>query len=148
MLVLLANLVLSAMLTGLIWTIQIVHYPLFAHVGGSEFARYVAVHGATITPLVGPLMLAELAAALLLVAVALPPGVPSWLPWVAGALLAVVWLTTAFASVPSHARLSDGWDATAHQWLVASNWLRTVGWSARTALLAWALWVALPPSLR
>ena len=31
-----ANLVVAAALAGLIWTIQLVHYPLFAMVGATE----------------------------------------------------------------------------------------------------------------
>jgi hypothetical protein len=38
--------------------------------------------------------------------------------------------------VPLHERLSAGWDAAAHQRLVASNWVRTVLWTVRAVLVA------------
>ena len=78
---LLANLAVTFTLVGLIWTIQVVHYPLFARVGVDAFARFHAEHNARITVLVGPLMCAEVACAAWLVAVT-PPGArnPSAIP--------------------------------------------------------------------
>ncbi len=56
----LLNLTLSAMLTGLIWTIQIVHYPGFLGVGVEKFIAYQHNHMRTISYVVIPLMVAEL----------------------------------------------------------------------------------------
>ena len=53
----------SCALVGLIWTMQVVHYPLLKQVGPEEFVAYHARHMALITWLVGPLMLAELGSA-------------------------------------------------------------------------------------
>ena len=52
-------------MTGLIWLIQCVHYPLFAQVGAEAFQEYHARHTQWITPIVGPLMLVELGTAFL-----------------------------------------------------------------------------------
>ena len=77
---------------------------------------------------------------------------PSWsparpsgtsLPTVDG-LLAVIWVSTFLIQVPLHGRLTRGFDATRHSALVRSNWIRTVAWSARGALLAWMLLGLLP----
>ena len=54
------------MLTGLIWTIQIVHYPLFEQVGEDRFVRYHERHMRRITWVAGPLMLIEAGSAALL----------------------------------------------------------------------------------
>ena len=83
-LLLLANLILAAVLTGLILTIQWVHYPLFGAVGEEAFREYHRLHNLWITQLVGPLMVAEAGAAAALV---LFRGtlVPDWAAW-AGAL--------------------------------------------------------------
>ena len=51
-----ANAAVTLMLVGLILTIQVVHYPLFARVGAAGFAAYEAAHSARITVLVMPLM--------------------------------------------------------------------------------------------
>lgn len=127
----------SLAMTGLIWCIQVVHYPLFAAVGRDEFTRYEADHARLITLVVGPLMLVELAAALWLAAVR-PAGVPAWMAWTGLALVAAIWLSTATIQVPCHAKLAAGFDAEVHARLVSSNWIRTVAWTAR-GLLALAM---------
>jgi hypothetical protein len=125
-------------LCGLIWMVQVVVYPQFARVGPAEFAAYHAAHARLITLVVGPLMLAELSAALLGI-VARDDHVPPALAWLGLALTGVAWMTTMFASVPQHNVLSAGFDERAHEVLVATNWIRTLAWSARGALLiVWA----------
>jgi hypothetical protein len=143
--VLLANLAVTLCLVGLIWTIQIVHYPLFAHVGAAEFARYHALHNSLITFLVGPLMLAEVAFTFGWLTE--PGDGPPWLPWVCAALVAVAWLSTALLSVPLHGALgaasADERPALVAR-LVLTNWPRTLAWTARAALLLFALARRLP----
>lgn len=121
-------------MTGLIWFVQVVHYPLFRRVGAAGFARYAADHSQLTTLVVGPLMLAEAATAL---ALALDPPrlVPAAWAWAGVALVLVVWLATAFLSVPQHGVLALGFETTAHQSLVATNWVRTIGWSLRAVLV-------------
>lgn len=118
-------------LAGLAWTIQAVHYPLFARVGREAWPDYHAAHVARITPLVTPLMVLELAlAGWVLWAGVLPPAV-AW----AGLLLAGgTWLSTALLQVPLHERLAQGLDEALVQRLVATSWLRTLLWTARAAL--------------
>jgi hypothetical protein len=43
--------------------------------------------------------------------------------------------------VPAHGRLAEGFDAGVHARLVATNWIRTMAWTLRGALVVW--WVAL-----
>jgi hypothetical protein len=135
-LALLGQLATTLPLVGLIWMVQLVAYPLFARVGAASFPSYHAAHSAWITLVVGPLMLGELVCAGLLL-VARPASIPSALPWVGIALVALAWGATAFASVPQHAILGRGFDTHAHHLLVLTNWIRTYAWSARGALLIW-----------
>lgn len=124
-------------LVGLIWTIHVVHYPLFAAVG-TGFRGYHEAHMQRITLVVGPLMLAELLTAFLLWSDP-PEGTTSGL-WLAGlVLLGVVWLETGLFAVPQHGRLEAGFDARTHGALMAGNLVRTLAWTARGALVAWAL---------
>ena len=140
--VLLANLASAWFLAGLIWTIQAVHYPLFARVGREGFAAYESAHTRLITLVVGPAMLAELAAAFALVALR-PRAVPAWAAWAALGLVGVIWISTAFVQVPLHGVLGRGFDDDAHARLVGTNWIRTAAWSARALLLAWCSWTVL-----
>ncbi len=124
---LIAQLASTLPLVGLIWTIQVVHYPLFSLVGESSQARYQRTHMDRITWVVGPLMLVELVATGTLVA--LTPLDPLAL---AGALLlAVIWISTALFQVPCHGRLLEGFDAGIHRRLVTTNWVRTGAWTGR-----------------
>jgi hypothetical protein len=44
--------------------------------------------------------------------------------------------------VPAHKSLERKFDLRVHAWLINSNWLRTVAWSARLGLLLYALFVS------
>lgn len=115
----------TAFMTGLIWLIQRVHYPMLAHVERGGFASSHAFHSARITPIVAPAMVLEAATG---VALVLGPGGAS--AWVCLGLSAVCWLATALLSVPEHSRLAGGHDEAALRRLVATNWVRTIAWSA------------------
>lgn len=131
---LLANLAATLVMVGVIWFVQVVHYPLFARVGINGYNAYQAAHQTLTTFVVMPPMLVEMATAWLLLAVR-PPQIPLWAVWLGILLVLVIWLATFFLSVPLHTVLAAGFDATAHQRLVASNWVRTIAWSLRGALL-------------
>jgi hypothetical protein len=133
---LVAQLAATWFMTGLIWFVQIVHYPLFARVGEDGYAAYQDAHAWLTTWVVGPPMLVEAATATWL-AVTLGSGPQGWAWWLAAGLLAVVWLSTATLQVPAHGDLARGFDPAAHRRLVGTNWLRTVGWSARALLVSW-----------
>lgn len=120
----------TLMLAGVIWLIQLVHYPLFARVGPGEFVRYQREHMRRITWLVGPLMLAEgLTAAWLVLLISRP--LDQWLAWGGLALVLVNAASTALLQVPCHHKLTHGFDRLTCQRLVATNWLRTLCWSVR-----------------
>lgn len=125
-------------MTGLIWFVQVVHYPLFARVGADGFADYETAHAARTTWVVAPLMIAEAATALWL-ALARPPGVRAEAAWLGLGLVVVIWGSTAFLQVPRHSELAAGFSVEAHRALVATNWARTVAWSVRAGLAAWLL---------
>lgn len=114
-------------LVGLIWTIQLVQYPLFGRVKEDQFTGYHRGHMERITWVVAPLMLGECLSAggLLLAGSRDPLFLASLLP------LAVIWLSTWLVQVPLHRRLEKGFTAEAHQRLVRSNWVRTLGWTLR-----------------
>ncbi len=131
MTILLVHAAATLFMTGLIWFVQVVHYPMFASVGADAFAAYAQRHSSLTGWVVGPVMLIELATAIALVA---DTSVPRWMSWTGAALLAAVWLSTALLQVPRHAELARGFDPVAHGSLVATNWIRTIGWSLRALL--------------
>jgi hypothetical protein len=132
--ILLAQAASTLFMTGAIWIVQVVHYPLFAFAGREGFDVQAREHQRRITPVVGSVMLLEGATAVLLL-LARPAGVGRSLPVLALVLLLAIWISTAFVQVPLHRRLSCGFDEEAISRLVATNWLRTVLWTVRSALV-------------
>ncbi len=124
---------------GLIWFVQVVHYPLFARVG-SDFTAYAADHATRTTYVVAPLMVVELATGALLLRPVWRPGAVHADEAVVGAvLIAVIWLATALVQVPLHNTLQTRFDAGKVTRLVRTNWIRTFAWSLRAVLvLMWA----------
>lgn len=121
---------------GVIWFVQVVHYPLFAKTGHAEFSAYEQQHTALTTWVVAPPMLLELATAVLLFWCK-QTGVSTGQLSIGLALLVVIWLSTALIQVPCHNRLSQSFDAAVHRRLVVSNWIRTIAWSLRALLVLW-----------
>jgi hypothetical protein len=130
-------------MVGVIWFVQIVHYPLFGRVGGEGFAEYSQAHSRLTGLVVGPPMLLEAATAVALV-VRPPGGIPFSLPVLGLVLLAAVWLSTALLQSPQHTVLGGGFAADSHRFLVASNWLRTVLWTGRGVVVLLMLAAILP----
>jgi hypothetical protein len=126
----------TLLMAGVIWTVQVVHYPLFAGVGADGWAAYEAAHQSRITLVVGPLMVAELVTAVWLV-LDRPEALPAWAVVLGAALVGVIWVSTAFVQVPLHAALGGAFDADAHGRLVGTNWIRTVAWTVRGGLVLW-----------
>jgi uncharacterized membrane protein len=122
-------------MTGLIWFVQVVHYPLFSRVGEAGYRQYQVAHQNLTSLVVGPAMLAELLTAVWLV---WADGRDAW-RWVGLAAVAALWASTALVQMPLHASLAAGFDAEAHGRLVASNWVRTVLWTGRSGLVLWLI---------
>lgn len=139
--VLLLQAIASGAMCGIIWFVQVVHYPLFAW-GVDDEQAYALENQWRTGRVVIPFMLVEGFAAIVL-AWSPPPGVPRWLALAGLALVGLLWLSTLAVQMPLHARLArDGHAAGIVDRLVRSNWLRTVAWSLRAGIAAWMLHAA------
>jgi uncharacterized membrane protein len=132
-------------MTGLIWFVQVVHYPLKAYVGAESFRDYQAQHLQRTGWVVMPPMLVEAMTAVWLV-LEPPLGVTSSLPWIGLALLGVIWLSTGIFQIPAHRRLEERFDPEVVRTLVRTNWIRTVAWTARAGVVTALMmgWSAAP----
>ncbi|MEX0847439.1 MAG: hypothetical protein WD023_06640 [Ilumatobacteraceae bacterium] len=117
-------------MVGLIWFVQVVHYPLFGWVGDDVAVPYAVEHQRRTALVVGLPMAVEGVTALWLFADP-PVGSNRVLPFVGLVLLAVVHASTVLLQVPQHAALARANDTTRIRRLVRSNWIRTVAWTAR-----------------
>lgn len=125
-------------MTGLIWFVQVVHYPLFAKVGDAAFKPYEHAHQRRTTWVVAPMMLLEAATALLLVTPRIA-ATPPMAGWAGLGLLILIWLSTFFVQVPLHAALERTGSRAAVDRLVATNWVRTFAWTLRSIIAGWML---------
>ncbi|MEP6925269.1 MAG: hypothetical protein ABI954_12455 [Pyrinomonadaceae bacterium] len=128
-------------LTGIIWLVQIVHYPLFQFVGDARYREFHEAHMNWITYIVAPLMIAEAVTAGLIIFYP-PLNSDNWLLWLGLILVIVVWASTFFLQVPLHEKLAQGFDVDTHRMLVKTNWIRTVAWTIRSIIVLWLAWKA------
>ncbi len=133
---LILNIFASFFLCGLIWTIQVVHYPYFLFTGQKEFPDAMAFHRGRISILVVPVMITEIVTS-------------AWLSFhaslftplhVAGLIIVLlIWVITFSIQVPLHAKLSAQTSRSLVQSLVRSNRWRTTLWTVKSALGIWLL---------
>ena len=126
-------------MAGLIWLVQLVHYPLFDRVAVDRFVQFETDHSNWITWIVLPLMTVELGSAVWL-ALGRRDDPDAWVWYVGLAAVVLLWGCTGLLSVPEHNRLMLGFDAAAHRRLVVTNWPRTVLWTLRSGLVLYGLW--------
>lgn len=131
----LANLSVSWGLMLLIWLVQIIIYPTLARIPADRFRQYHRWYVKRIGLIVAPMMIVE---ALVLILWLFSdrfslPGV------IAACLVMVVWLSTFAVQVPLHKHLALGKDEAAIRRLVNSNWIRTIAWSIKTAVVTSAI---------
>ena len=116
-------------MVGVIWIVQVVHYPLMKQVGVDHYVTYQAAHMRRITWVVGPGMLVEV-----LTGVWLLYENASIFLWMGLGLLVLIWLSTVFLQVPRHNQLLLKFDDEHHRLLVQTNWIRTLAWTVRGIL--------------
>ena len=125
------NVISAFLLTGVIWTIQIVHYPSFHYIDKLSFINFHHFHERRISIIVMPLMLIELTTS-----TALYINNMSSIVFALNLLIVVmIWCSTFFVQVPIHSILSMKKDKKLIEKLVNTNWIRTFLWSMRMLLI-------------
>ncbi|MCH8511254.1 MAG: hypothetical protein LAT83_06335 [Kiritimatiellae bacterium] len=120
----------AAYMTGVIWFVQRVEYPLLSHAQGADPAASHREYTRRMGPVGGPMMLAEMGLQLYWIA-----NERTALSLATGFLLALIWISTFALQVPAHEKLCQGYDAEIHRRLVRGNWIRTLSWTTRAGLL-------------
>lgn len=132
------HLTVTLLVAGMMWFVQVVHYPLMRHVGITSFVSYETAHTRRAIGLVVSAMALELVTGVLLLRFP-PPGISLRQIWLGVGTLGVIWLATFVLQVPQHRILARGFDARAYRRLVTSNWIRTLAYSVRGGLVLWML---------
>jgi hypothetical protein len=133
MVALYANTIATAVMVGVIWFVQVVHYPLLAQFGSTQSVAVAEQHQTRTGYVVGLPMLVEGVSTLWLLA-RTPDGVMVWLPWANAVLLAVALGSTVLLSVPLHSKMAVAHNDETGRRLVVTNWPRTIAWTARLVL--------------
>ena len=117
-------------MVGVIWFVQLVHYPLFRFVSKEKFSQFEKSHSRYASYVVIVPMLIELVTSIMLLKW-YPTSIPYYLLLLGFILVVIIWVSTFFLQVPSHSILSEGYKFKEIQWLVRSNWIRSIAWSLR-----------------
>ncbi|GDX25926.1 hypothetical protein LBMAG12_03000 [Actinomycetes bacterium] len=118
-------------MVGLIWTIHVVHYPLFAYVGESTYIPFQAEHVNRIGKLLLLPWLTEGVTLLgLLLLAFLGKHQNLRLPvFLNGIGMAIALVISGVWSAPAHGELSDGFIQSVHDRLMTANLARTLAWT-------------------
>jgi hypothetical protein len=127
-------------LIGVIWIIQLVHYPAYRFIDVTQFTQYQLFHSKQITYFVAPMMLLEFASSVWMLYQAIQTKTNLTLLSVSFVLLLMIWALTFFKIVPLHNQLQFGKDTSMIEQIIQLNWWRTILWSARGLLLLKLIW--------
>ncbi len=125
----------TAFMTGVIWWVQLVQYPLFDRADATAFPAFHREYTRRVSWVVGPAMTLEAVTGIALLGM----NPSDSLLWLGALLLGILWGSTAFLQVPIHRQLERGFQRRLQQRLVSTNWLRTITWSARAGLVCYWL---------
>ena len=130
--VLLGHLIFTSIMTGVIWVIQIVHYPSFHFIEKELYTAFQKFHMNKISIIVMPIMLAELITGIMLF---LDKTSKSPFLTISIIILVLIWLITGVFFTKAHNELIAGYQELVVNQLVAMNWIRTLLWTLRLLLL-------------
>lgn len=139
MIPLLVNVAAVLFMTGFIWTMQLLHYPLLDRVGEEAFSRYETDHNRLFGKVAAPGVLLTLLSAVLLLFFR-PAGVPVAAAITGLVLFVVIVGSTILFQAPQHSRLQRGFDRESYEYLLKTNWIRTAAWSLYSLLGLWMVW--------
>ena len=124
------NFISTSVMVGVIWVIQLLHYPSFHFINDQKYNEFQHFHMQRISFIVVPVMLIELASALFLAYF-----FDSSLTIILLALVLGIWAITFIFFTNMHQKLTDGYDHSIVDRLVQINWSRTALWSLRLIIL-------------
>ena len=131
-LVLIAHLIFSSIMTGVIWVIQIVHYPSFHFIEKELYTAFQKFHMNKISIIVIPIMLAELITGIMLL---FDKSSKSPFLTISLIMLILIWAITGVFFSKVHSKLIFGYQELVVNQLVVMNWIRTLLWTLRLFFL-------------
>jgi len=121
-------------MTGVVWFVQVVHYPFFNFAAAQIRTEAAGFHQRRTSYVVLPVMIVELVTAVTLLG-------SSWMTrygetiLINLGLLLLTWVITFSRFMPLYKELSRGFDSTLIKALESANWVRTSLWTVRSVVL-------------
>ena len=127
------HLIATSIMVGVIWVIQLVHYPSFHFIELKQYTTFQRFHMSRISYVVIPAMVTELFTLILII---ISMDQIDTLVLASAILLIFIWLMTAVFFSGVHQKLTLGYDQTVVDKLVKLNWGRTLLWTLRLLLIS------------
>ncbi|MDZ7683061.1 MAG: hypothetical protein U5J63_15490 [Fodinibius sp.] len=128
---LITNIFATAFMTGLIWFVQIVHYPGFHQLDSTNFTALHRFHIPRTGFVVIPPMIAELGSSIWLITAYNQ----LWIYNAVGlAIVIAIWISTFALQTQFHRKLKKSPNKQLITGLVTTNWIRTLLWTAKMGL--------------
>ncbi len=125
--IVLFNFIMSLLMLGIIITTQIVNYPLFLYVTKSNFKKYHSTYVNKISLIVMPIMLLELVLSILLLSI-----IQNLSSLIIFLSIMLIFLSTIFIQVPLHQNLENRYNDQSINYLINTNWIRTLLWAIKS----------------
>ena len=127
----LTHLVFTSIMVGIIWVIQLVHYPSFYFIQKDIFVSFQKFHMDKIAIIVAPVMLIELITGILLIYMETNIDIVLSISLF---ILIAIWVLTAIYFYKAHQNLMSGYNEEIISQLIKLNWIRTILWTFRLIL--------------
>ena len=121
----------TSIMVGVIWVIQLVHYPSFKYVNESDYIIFQKYHMSNISYIVYPIMFTELTTAILIFF----SGEKSFFFMLSLICLFLIWVITGVLFTKFHNILQKGKDLKMIEKMIKANWMRTLLWTLRLIMI-------------
>lgn len=128
------HLVSTSIMVGVIWIIQLVHYPTFLFIDKQKYMKFQEFHMSRVSYIVMPTMIAELFSGIYILFYNNVLMVNTFF-LLASFSLFLNWVITALVFVKIHNGLLIKYEKNIILLLVKFNWIRTILWSLRLVFL-------------
>ena len=131
------HIVSTSLMVGVIWIMQLVHYPSFNFINVEEYKSFQEFHMKRISLIVIPVMIMELTSGVLIFWIYQTDNIFFNISLFC---LFFIWFLTAILFSKMHQKLTWGYQISIVTKLVNLNWLRTISWTLRLGLVLLAGW--------
>tara|TARA_B100001109_G_scaffold163738_1_gene133360 strand:- start:29 stop:400 length:372 start_codon:yes stop_codon:yes gene_type:complete len=122
-------------MVGVIWVIQLVHYPSFKYVNESDYIIFQKYHMSNISYIVFPVMFTELITALIILFF----GEKSLFFVLSLICLFLIWVITGVLFTKYHSILKEGKDLMIIEKMIKANWIRALLWTMRLIMILFVI---------